>query len=133
MCLYLCGDSYFTEKWFDKTHGTFLQAWIRNLHYVKDLVDTEHKLFPEVSLEAYRRLLHAVWCPKGTKYPDMIQFQKVRTECRKRKNKGLHLPEEQVILEVGKRVKGVMHYMLCCVLEDAPPVEWQECGFVHDP
>ena len=63
----------------------------------------------------------------------MIQFHKVRTECRKRKNKWLHLPEKQVILEVGKRTKGVIHYMLYYVLECVPPVEWQEYGFFHDP
>ena len=41
VALYLAAESDLTEKWYEKTHETFLIKWMKNTRYVKDLVNYE--------------------------------------------------------------------------------------------
>ena len=51
--IYLAGDSDFTEKWYQKTHRSFLDAWIRSNSYVGDIVVKEEEAF-KVNLCKYQ-------------------------------------------------------------------------------
>ena len=82
----MSGGSDFTEKWYGKTHDLFLQAWMKHSRFVGNLVLTEGQLFPEVSLDAYRRLLHVTSCPKATKHPEHMTNDKIRSDSKSKKN-----------------------------------------------
>ena len=110
--LYLSDGSDFIKKWYGKTHNLFLQAWLKHSSFVGKLVLTEGQLFPEVSLDAYRRRLHVTCCPKATKHPEEITYDKIRSDSKSRKNKRLALPDEDVITQVKKRVQKVIEYTL---------------------
>ena len=73
-----------TDKWYQKTHDTFMNAWLLNLHYIGELVNQDADGV-HVNYQSYRRLLHAVWITKNVD-PREISFEKLRNECRKRKD-----------------------------------------------
>ena len=128
--IYLAGGSDFTEKWYQKTHRSFLEAWIRSNSYVGDLVVKEEEAF-KVNLAAYRRLVHAVWSSK-TVTADSCSFEELRKMTRKRKNLRLHLPDEELILQVGKRIAGVFQYMTSYIKYSTTNIDWTMYGFYYD-
>ena len=84
LSVYLATGSDMTDKWYQKTHDTFMNAWLLNLHYIGELVNQDADGV-HVNYQSYRRLLHAVWITKNVD-PRERSFEKLRNECRKRKD-----------------------------------------------
>ena len=126
--IYLAGGSDFTDKWYNKTNESFLVQWIKYAEYVADLVLFNELQVPEINQEAYRRLVHAVWCSKSIHDPSKKSYQELRMETEKRRDKRLHLPGENIISEIGKRVSGTFTYMLSYVINVKQP-DWLNYGF----
>ena len=59
VALYLAGESDFTEKWYNKTHETFLVQLMKHTEYIENLVIFDYAHLPHLK-ESYRRLIHKV-------------------------------------------------------------------------
>jgi len=80
--VYLIAGCDFTEKWYAKTHETFLKRYINHCTYVGDLSNDDQM---SVNGNAYRKLIHATWMtPKSD--PDNITFQQLRTDSQTKKD-----------------------------------------------
>ena len=129
--LYLAGGSDFTDKWFNKTHELFLLQHMRHSGYIGDLVTFDDLNVAKVDKTAYRHLIHAVWCSKSVEDPSKKSCELLRKETQKRKSIKLHLPDEMIIKEIGKRVSGTFACMIP-YLADVAITDWQQYGFKYD-
>ena len=123
--LYLSAGSDFIEKWYSKTHETFLKAFMKHVKFIGSLITAND--ITNLDASSYRRLIHTVWC--GNSEPEKVSFSKVRENTKKRKNVRLHLPDEHILYQHFKRVSGVFKYMLTYVIDHCINIEWSKYGF----
>ena len=74
VALYLAGGSDFTDKWYNKTHETFLVQLMKHTEYIEDLVICDDTYLPYLNKESYRRLIHTVWCSKSVCHPSKKSY-----------------------------------------------------------
>ena len=67
--LYLSADSDLTEKWFGKTHATFMKKYIAHSDFIGDLINSSNIR----NSNPYRKLIHCVWIGENTD-PTKISF-----------------------------------------------------------
>ena len=125
---YLAAGSDFTEKWYNKSHATFLKTFLTQVEYVEDLVnESDYSL---LNSHAYRKLIHAVWL--GLKQdPEQTTFHQLREATKVKADVRLHLPHEKITYQHFRRVAGVYRYMLSCVM-DVGVTDWCKYGFRWD-
>ena len=126
--VFLAAGSDLTEKWYHITHKAFLEAWILHSDFIKDLVKVESDGHIHVDLPAYRRLVHAVWVKKGN--PRNVSYHQIREESLKKKDIRQHLPNEDILRQLGRRISGVFLYMFSYL--GGNEVDWESHGFEFD-
>ena len=131
VALYLAGRSDLTDKWYNKTHETFLVQLMKHTEYIEDLVIFDDTHLPHLNKEFYQGLIHTVWCSKSVCDPSKKSYDELRKETQKRKDKRMHLPQEAITEEIAKRVSGTFTYMLSYVLNVKIP-DWSMNGFKFD-
>ena len=114
--IYLAAGSDFTEKWYNKSHATFLTQ----VEHVKDLFNESDYNLP--SSHAYRKLIHAVWlCLKQD--PEQTRFHQLQEATKMKADVRLRLPQENIIHQHFRRVAGIYRYMLSYVM-DSGVIDW---------
>ena len=126
LAVYLATGSDMTDKWYQKTHDKFMNAWLLNLHYIGELVNQDADGV-HVNYQSYRRLLHAVWITKNVD-PRDISFEELRNECRKRKDILLHMPDQEEILQIGLLVSGSFRYIISYISK-LNQIDWSSYGY----
>ena len=129
LVVYLAGGSDMTDKWFQKTHNTFLKAWLQNQSYIGQMVCLDQNVY-DVNFEAYRRLLHAACITKNID-PRDLTFEQVRNESKHCNNVRLHIPQEDEIHEIGLCVCGTFRYMTS-YFHSTDHIDWSMYGFTYD-
>ena len=126
--MYLAAGSDFTEKWYNKSHTTFLKTFLAQGEYVKNLVNEND--YTLLNSHAYRKLIHAVWL-RLKQDPEQTTFHQLREATKIRAGDQLHLPQEKIIYQRFRRVTGVYRYMLSYVM-DIGVIDWCKYGFRWD-
>ena len=126
--LYLSGGSDLTEKWYSKTHGTFLKRYTTHSSFIGDLINLNEYL---LNASSYRKLIHCVWAGENSN-PNQLTFDEVRIQTQKRKLFRSRLPEERAILKHFRRVSGAYKYMLSYASSSMEKLDWTNYGFEYD-
>ena len=126
--LYLSAGSDLTEKWYSKTHATFLKRYTTHSSFIGDLINSNGYL---LNANSYRKLIHCVWAGENSN-PNQLTFDEVRIQTQKRKNVRSRLPEERTILQHFRRVSGAYKYMLSYASSSMEKLDWTNYGFEYD-
>ena len=127
--LYLSAGSDFTEKWFGKTHESFLKSFIKHADFIGSLVDQNNTT--TLIGNAYRKLIHCVWLGSNSD-PSKITFHQLRENTKKRKNVRQHLPDEHILVQHFKRVQGVLKYLMNYITGSGEKIDWEKYGYDFD-
>ena len=127
--LYLNAGSDLTEKWFGKTHATFMKKYIAHSDFLGDLINSSN--IRTLNSNSYRKLIHCVWVGENTD-PTKISFDELRKQTQKRKNLRSRLPNETTIFQHFRRVSGAYKYMLSYSDNIMEEIGWKNFDFGHN-
>ena len=80
--LYLSAGSDLTEKWFGKTHATFIKKYMAHSDFIGDLINSRN--IRTLNSNSYRNLINCVWNAENTDRTK-ISFDELRKQTQKRK------------------------------------------------
>ena len=124
--LYLSAGSDLTEKWFGKTHATFMKKYIAHSDFIGDLINSSN--IRTLNSNSYTKLIHCVWVGENTD-PTKISFDELRKQTQKRKNLRSRLPNETTIFQHFRWVSGAYKYMLNYSDNVMEEIDWKNFGF----
>ena len=127
--LYLNAGSDLAEKWFGKTHATFMKKYIAHSDFIGDLINSSN--IRTLNSNSYRKLIHCVWVGGNTD-PTKISFDELRKQTQKRKNLRSRLPNETTIFQHFRRVSGAYKYMLSYSDNVMEEIGWKNFDFGHN-
>ena len=79
--MYLNAGSELTEKWYSKTHATFLKRYTTYSSFICDLINSNGYL---LNANSYRKLIHFVWAGENFN-PNQLTFDEVRMQTQSEK------------------------------------------------
>ena len=126
--LYLSAGSDLNEKWYSKTHATFLKRYTTHSSFTGDLINSNGYL---LNPNFYRKLIHCVWASENSN-PNQLTFDEVRIRIKKRKNVRARLPEERIILRQFRWVSGAYKYLLSYTSSSKEKIDWTNYGYECD-
>ena len=127
--LYLNAGSDLTEKWFGKTHATFMKKYFAHSDFIGDLINSSN--IRTFNSNSYRKLIHCVWIGENTD-PTKISFDDLRKQTQKRKNLRSRLPNETTIFQHFRLVSGAYKYMLSYSDNIMEEIGWKNFDFGHN-
>ena len=126
--MYLSAGSDLIEKWYSKTHATFLKRYTTHSSFIGDLINSNGYL---LNTNSYRKLIHSVWAHENSN-TNQLTFDEVGIQTENRKNVRSRLPEKRTILQHFRRVSGAYKYMLSYASSSMEKLDWTNYGFEYD-
>ena len=126
--LYLSAGSELTEKWFGKTHATFIKKYMAHSDFIGDLINSRN--IRTLNSNSYRNLNDCLDCRKHRPNKNFIRWIKKANP--KEENLRSRLPNETTIFQTFRRVLGAYKYMLSYSDNVMEEIDWKNFGFEYN-